>query len=436
MIGAVALAACEPVPSDAEIATSVHPALWDPSDPAPPQPPTIPDELDPPAPACPRIIALEGDPLAPLSPRAAFRLRDTDQWFMQNLRVAVLGTMAPRRSLAQVMADANRSGSRISSVPGVRCFHTGFVFDQGDQETTWRPQGLSGSADAFPEASGITPDGRKLLVVSWHDDKFANNGEKGSRVTFIDVTDMDRIRYRHVLLVEPFDNGAGLVDIKSVDTHAGGIAWVGRYLYVAQTETGFRVFDTQSILEASLDGPSIIGRVGDELHAHGYKYILPQVGLYEPHSKCAMRFSWMSVDRSSDPPSLISGEYPEDEDSPNGRMYRWQLGPDGKLARPPSPWPGITPEEVLKLGQKRVQGGLSRRSGGTTRFWLTGKQNGRAKLFRKSRFAGNETFDWVHDNVTRRTPQNLHHSPFSDNLWNLDEFGERPVFACKLADLF
>lgn len=440
MAGAVAAlsawGACGAVPSDAETEASFQ-ALWDPSGPAvPPRQPIIPDKLDPPAPECPRVIALENDPLAPLAPRAAFRLRDTDQWFMQGLRVAVLATMAPRRSLEHVVTDANRSGSRISSVPGVGCFHTGFVFDQDDQNTKWRPQGLSGSADAFPETSGVTPGGRKLLVVSWHDDKFSNDGEKGARVTFIDVTDMDRIRYRHVLLVEPFENGGGLVDIKSIDMHAGGIAWVGRYLYVAHRAEGFRVFDTEAILEADSDASyaSIVGRVGNKLHAHGYKYLLPQVGLYAPDSACGMEFSWMSVDRSSDPPSLISGEYTKEKQAPHGRMYRWVLEPDGKLSRPPSPWPGITPAEVFELGQRQVQGGLSRRSGGQTRFWLTGKQNGLAKLFRKSRFAGNETFDWVDDN-NRHTPQNLHHSPFSDNLWNLDEYSGRPVFACKLADL-
>jgi hypothetical protein len=64
-------------------------------------------------------------------------------------------------------------------------------------------------------------------------------------VSFVDYARPVRPRYRHVLLVEPYRDRAGNPSFRAVPVHAGGIAWYGHYLYVADTYAGFRVFDTR-----------------------------------------------------------------------------------------------------------------------------------------------------------------------------------------------
>jgi hypothetical protein len=115
-----------------------------------------------------------------------------------------------------------------------------------------------------------------------------------------------------VLLVEP--DAAGGFDV--VNSHAGGIAWYGNYLYVAQTGKGLRVFDMRRIL-----------RVPNPDDALGYAFILPQVGLYKSTKK-GLVFSFVSVDRGG--PALVTGEYRKS--TAGGRIVRWPLdGASGLL---------------------------------------------------------------------------------------------------------
>jgi hypothetical protein len=36
---------------------------------------------------------------------------------------------------------------------------------------------------------------------------------------------------------------------RAINVHAGGVAWYGNYLYVADTEAGLRVFDLRKIFD-------------------------------------------------------------------------------------------------------------------------------------------------------------------------------------------
>ena len=92
----------------------------------------------------------------------------------------------------------------------------------------------------------------------------------------------------------------------------------GSYLYVADTWNGLRVFD--------------LGRMLRARGAHrrlGYRYVLPQVQRYTQPPRAAV-FSFVSVDRSTIPASLVTGEYRKGE--PGGRVLRWALGArDGRI---------------------------------------------------------------------------------------------------------
>jgi len=219
-------------------------------------------------------------------------------------KVSKLETKYPRSSVGAVIASANRSVTPLgnaSELKGVKDVNGGFRWNKGDNAVDyWWPQGITGSADAVP---GGVVDGHRELLVSW----YSKNG-KGARVSFVNADKLSSAKYRHVLLVEPKANG----NFGLVDSHAGGIAWVGNYLYVAQTHGGLRVFDMRRIL-----------RVPDPDDALGYAFILPQVGLYK--TEPGLRFSFVALDRTNGP-ALITGEYKQG--AAGGRIVRWPLGAD------------------------------------------------------------------------------------------------------------
>ena len=51
-----------------------------------------------------------------------------------------------------------------------------------------------------------------------------------------------------MLLVDPTGTKAR-PNYRAIDSHAGGIAWYGNYLYVAETNRGVRVFDLRNIFD-------------------------------------------------------------------------------------------------------------------------------------------------------------------------------------------
>ena len=227
-------------------------------------------------------------------------------------RVAKLEQKYPRSSVGAVIASANREVQPLGNAPelkGVKDVSGGFRWNPGDNAVDyWWPQGITGSADATP---GGVVDGHRELLVSW----YSKNG-KGTRVSFVNADSLTNTKYRHVLLVEPNDSGGfGLVQ-----SHAGGIAWVGDYLYVAETDGGLRVFDMRHLL-----------KVPNPDDALGYAFILPQVGLYK--TEPGLRFSFVALDRTNGP-ALVTGEYKQG--AAGGRIVRWPLGadnlPTGKAA--------------------------------------------------------------------------------------------------------
>ena len=78
----------------------------------------------------------------------------------------------------------------------------------------------------------------------------------GARLTFVDLTDPEAIRYRHVLLVEPFLHDDGAVDVRPVAVHAGGIVWHGGHVHVAGTTRGFSSFRLDDIVRVPVGDPT------------------------------------------------------------------------------------------------------------------------------------------------------------------------------------
>ena len=295
---------------------------------------------------------------------ASFVIADTDTWAAAAAHFDGLG-------LPVVTLDAlplNRTGTAPAgalktALQGMVSYKGGFEWEPGDQSVTyWVPQGLS---------PGVTAGGKKMVVASWHYDEthIADDpnpplvgNDKGIRLSFADVTSVGGdIPYRHLLFVER-DAAAGF---RSVNIHAGGLAWVGSYLYVADTSRGVRVFDLSRILQVSTaaECATRIGKNGANHCAYGYAYVLPQVGAFSfpagLSAVCKPAFSFISLDDTSSPPSIVSGEY--DNDPVTGiysRLLRWPLDPaTGKLA--PGSNGTVHPSAAWYAGNRNLQGAAS-----------------------------------------------------------------------------
>jgi hypothetical protein len=220
-------------------------------------------------------------------------------------RVKRLAATYPRRSVKYVVEHAKRptqsaSGSTSISEVGPGAVSSFKWADADNNSALWKPQGITGSAAAVDD--GIV-GGHRELLVSWYKDIPISP----AKVSFVLADSLDNTTYVHVALVIPA--GKSVTPIRS---HAGGIAWYGHYLYVAETDIGLRVFDTRYIL-----GAKKLPRSADL----GLPYVLPQVGLYRQVKGAGLSFSFVETDRTG--PSLITGAYADRE--LGGQVVRWPL---------------------------------------------------------------------------------------------------------------
>lgn len=321
-----------------------------------------------------------------------FMLRDTGTWDKYAALVDGLGlTAVPLGDL-----PLNRKMTAMGA-KGWIGFKKGWFWESGDRAVSyWIPQGLGGG----------TTGGKTFRVVGWHYDEADNaadahqavdesDRDKGVRVSFVETTDTSNVNYRHVLLVEPTSsNGRGF---KPVKNHVGGLAWKWPYLYVADTSRGMRAFDMRRILRVNTTEAcdSRAGKHGSVYCAYGYGYVLPQVGgYYFPsgmNSSCKPKFSYISLDRGGEKASILSGEYFNETGSNiYGRLLRWPLGGDGRLAADEN---GIVQASgAWYAGNRNIQGAVSHGSNSNPTFLLnatryngalfTGKVGAASKVFK------------------------------------------------------
>ena len=268
---------------------------------------------------------------------------------------------------ALLNAKGNRKAThhgKCGGRAGVPAGSDWFCFNPGDTATKeWYPQGVTGVSDAQDDEQW---GGEQALLVSWYDhDK--RTPHKSVRVTFVNPRTS---RYRHVLLVWPYEQGGrGEPTYEPVGTHgkakgihAGGIAWYGNRLFVADTTRGVRVFDMRLIFDlgasknGTTKGADKVGLHGKTYYGYGYRYVMPQVGSWvntkTTGKPCtgtgAPVHSFLSVDRSQVPDMLVSGEYCGRDDAPN-------QGRDGRLALWPLQTSGPAKGDLLSDGAGKVQ---------------------------------------------------------------------------------
>lgn len=383
--------------------------------------PTVDATLAPPDPcngmtaACPTAPTgfSRGDGLRAID-HCAFPMKDRATWNDRSALIDALPPTLARVSLADVAGDLNRLAvtTAAADVPGNPPGVTrAFAWQSGDESVTyWIPQGITGSFDG--RDAGLVA-GRKLVLVSWYYEQANDPGstvDKGVRIAVADVTNPGAVTYRFALLVEPIASG-GRTDFAPVKIHAGGLAWFGDLLYVPVTGSGFRVFDLSRILR--IDGTA--DRLGYDAatgayDAHGYRYVIPQIGEYVDAGACNMVFSYVAVDRTSSPPSLISGEY--DSTTITGRLFRWPLdAATGRLVLTDAN--RVVAGDAWFAGESHVQGGLAH---GAT-FWLSSSQPAGAAgaLYRVRVDAPSTTLGWID------SPEDLAFDPQLDAVWSLSE---------------
>ncbi|MBS2014192.1 MAG: hypothetical protein JST00_14985 [Deltaproteobacteria bacterium] len=355
--------------------------------------------------------------------RCGFALEESAGVASPSEVVTALASITTRVTVTDVLSDANRIATATTTVPGSPAGVQYAFRWQADDDASiaWTPQGITGSADATPDGK---IGGRSAVLVSFYDEPVAGSGEenRGVRIAFVDVTVPSTPRYRFALLVAPTGTKAA-PSFDPIRIHAGGIAWYGDRLYVADTSRGLRVFDMRSILRVATDaGP--FGCSGGTCRAGTYKYVIPQIGTYSLVSPCKPIFSWVALDRKSTPPALVSGEYCSATACAGplaGRVFRWPLDPSTGLLRSKTTYP----LEAALMGQRQVQGGAF--VGATLYLSSSAPAADGGDLYRVSK-GKSATSGWGNN------PEDLMVDANAGWLWSLTEKADsRSVFAVSLA---
>jgi hypothetical protein len=214
-----------------------------------------------------------------------------------------------RVHVSDVFDDGNHEVSYQDAVTGGKLLG----FEPKDQESKWVPQGITSTSDAHDD--GVY-DGKEGWIGGWH-----NSDGKGVRVTFVN---RDTKKYRHVLLVQPCKgHDCKPHDFENVENHAGGLVWYGDTLWVVDTHYGLRVFDMTNIWQVE-DGHGV-GKKDDGkgYSAAGYKYVIPRIRSYKWDSPFKFQFSFVSLDRTVKPDTLLVGEW--HTEGKGTRLVQWEL---------------------------------------------------------------------------------------------------------------
>jgi hypothetical protein len=295
-----------------------------------------------------------------------------------------------RVGLDGVLADLQRVAQPVTDEPDPAA--VALTWAPSDvADATWWPQGLATDAE-----DGSRP--ASVLLSAWY-----AKGPRGwlpNVAARISVLSLSELRYEHVLLQSPGWAGLPLTRAWPVPVHAGGLAWVGDLLLVADTRRGVRVFDLRDVTR--LTEP-----------VRGCRFALPQQGQWTssaPGTR-AVSYSFLSQDASADGRWLLAGEYSRPGDGT--RLLRYPLEP--LLAGQPS-----RVAEVVTAGLAGMQGVA--RVGQT--YWVSGSRGRerRGRLWRRREDGG---FDSI-DDVLPTGCEDLSYDAPGNRLWTQGEYpGDR-----------
>ncbi|RSM69844.1 hypothetical protein DMH04_45695 [Kibdelosporangium aridum] len=342
---------------------------------------------------------------------------------------AKLVAALPNADVKSVLDSSNRTAIRIPKEDGERItpnFAAGFLWQDGDDNTPdWYPQGITTSSDALD--SGVWQD-RKVVLVSWYGHKDGTAAQKGARISFIDRTDPLKPVYRHVLLVAPTTTKGNANFASTAPNHAGGIMWYGNLLYVASTDN-IEVYDLNNILKVSTADDTKIGRAADgTYYAYGYQYVLPRKFTYERDNN-NVRFSAISLDRSTTPDSVLVTEY--DEVGDGSRLFRWNINYETReLSDTTADW-------AYQVNIRAMQGAAAIKGGdGPDKSWYyITRSNGRDKrgdllVWQPGKLAS------IYEGTWMMGPEDMTYRPSTDEMWTVNEYPNDRYVMSVTADRF
>lgn len=311
-----------------------------------------------------------------------------------------------RVGLAGVLADLGRAARPVSQQ--LTRVEVAFTWDDADRrDRRWWPQGVTGSWDAASSPTAGSDGAGDVLVTTAYA-KPVSDVRLGARITVHDISDVTRVRYEHVLLVDARTDDAGRLTVSPVHAHAGGAAWAGDHLHVAATAKGFHTFDTRDVVA--------VGATGDlGLPDHGHRYLLPLRATYRSHTPegaVPLRFSFLSVTHEVRPVRrLVVGEYGR------GQMTKrlWTYDVDGATGLPCTDEDGVArPTFLTPAGVERMQGAALV----DDRLHVV---TSRGRLRRGSIWSERGNRLVQHEYVLPPGPEDLSHRPSDDRLWSLTE---------------
>lgn len=282
--------------------------------------------------------------------------------------------------------------------PGLPSKHSPYSFkwDAADAKTDlWCPQGITGNKN---NNTHLAQDNR-MLLVSWYgvENHDVQNKHKGVRISFIRFSPDSGILYQHALLVQDIanQNDSLLYPLNEsqknrieqlgayipVPIHAGGIAWSGNYLYVADTYLGVRVFDLNSVFQTKVDVSKSKCGLDEQgnLYAFEYSYAIPQVAYYKKEH--ANNFSCLALDVNEQTTSLLTANYVKVENRESQAVvYKMLLDTKGRLDTE-KPLQEYYPENSIGQSLRGIQGVNKVRNANGIQNWYSVKTKGRDKLF-------------------------------------------------------
>ncbi|MCW3465217.1 hypothetical protein [Chitinophaga nivalis] len=323
---------------------------------------------------------------------------------------------------------------------------TGFKWNNGDEQTNeWRPQGIT----------GFTWNNRKFLLTTWYgvDNSTiagVRNEHKGVRISLVDITNMNSITYRHVLLVQDAANMSNSLLYRAsnsytqlgafcpVTIHAGGVAYHAGKIFVADTRLGMRVFDLSQLIAVKSDASD--NRIGKEsngdLKAFGYGYILPQTGYYRITNANPFSCIELGEGATSNEKVLWTGQYISSDETQVPRVFGFPVNAAGQVNTSVQPTV-ITPIDNDTTFVHGVQGVF--RAGSKTFMSTTGNSRYEGSTARLVRYSdgtpAGTRYRWPHG------AEDLYRDPATGYLWCLTEYetaaynkDNRCVFAVRIAD--
>lgn len=179
--------------------------------------------------------------------------------------------------------------------------------DHLNDHDTWYPQGLAGSE----ESNWADAPETEVLVSAWYQRTSPDDhASVDSALKFVSTEDW---QYRNVPLRIPVRTDDGGWTTEPLESHNGGVAWAGPYLYVAATSQ-FHRFDLRTIM-ADDDGYFMVPD-------RSYRGVDS-----EPYG--AARLSSASTDWTGEP-AIVSAQYTAEDEA--AEVIRWPLNESGDLA--------------------------------------------------------------------------------------------------------